>query len=254
MSRSNRSSGSSSPVKKYLSFSGGTGLISYYDKEKEEKVELEEVSLILLDDLASVGGFNESESSGYSSNLLSPYDTGKKAFTVKSKVNGQYQTVEEGIWKEIKGSSNISGAKYARNLFALADVGDGLELVRLEVTGSGLSPWLSFVEDNGTSVYDSVVTVTKGQLYTRKAGKNTVFTDEQLAALDAKIAKNPRTQRPVLFYESSFDFGEKLSKEQEGAADEADAKLQEYLGGTDPEAASPDASHPAPSVVEVGVM
>lgn len=229
MSRTSKRTGSSSPVKKYLEFKGGSGTISFYDKDKEERVELESLKIILVDDLASVSGFNEAESSGYNSNLLNPYDTGKIPFTVKSRVNGQFTTVEEGIWKEIKNSPKLSGAKYTRNLFAIADVGYGYELVRLELNGSGLRPWLDLVDSDSQEIYNKVITITKGQLYTRKSGENVPFTDKEIKALEEKLKKNPMAQRPVLFYSPNITLGEVVGEDLVTLAEEADVKLQEYL-------------------------
>lgn len=253
MSRTSKRGGSSSPVMKYLSFKGGSGTISFYDKNSEERVELDTVKLILVDDLASVSGFNEAESSGYSSNLLNPYDTGKKEFEVRSKSNGQFKTVEKGIWKDIKGSSSLSGAKYTRNLFAIADVGDGYELVRLELNGSGLRPWLDLVDSDSRGIYDKVITITKGQLFTRKAGENVVFTDKQVKALEAKLKKNPMAQRPVLFYAPDINLGEVVSEDLVTLAEEADVKLQEYLNiesedAPDVSSESPTATNPTPAI------
>lgn len=229
MSRTSKREGSSSPVKKYLSFKGGSGSITFYDKDTEERKELDSVSLVLVDDLASVSGFNEAESSGYSSNLLNPYDTGKIKFEVKTKINGTFGTVATGVWKDIKGDPSIKGAKYTRNLFAIADVGSGYELVRLELNGSGLSPWTTLVDEEGSSVYDKVITVSKGQLYTRKAGKNSEFSDKEYTALVAKLKKNPMADKPVLFYAPKIELTDVVSDDLVQLAEAADSSLQDYL-------------------------
>ena len=258
MSRSNRRSGSSSPVKKYLEFKGGIGAISYYDKDKKENIEFDSIDLILIDDLASVGGFNESAQSGYSSNLLHPFDTGKKEFTVKSRVGGQFKEIISGIWKEIKGDSKIKGAKFARNLFALADVGEGYELVKLELIGAGLSPWLGLLDKVGNEdIYNNVLRVSRGQMFTRKGNSNAVITEAEYDKMVKAFQKDPRKNKlPVVFYATNIELIEPVSEDLIAMADEADEKLQSYLQLTPPDekpedtqesatATKPEAAYPS---------
>ena len=137
MSRTKKSNGSKSPVKRYLSFAGNKGQVKFYDKEHKDadekgNVYLPSIDLIVLDIKASVSGYNEKASSGVSSNLLDPYSTGKEEFIVKTKSNGKYGEVLRGIWKDIKADADQFGGKYTTNIFALADIGNGLEMVKKE--------------------------------------------------------------------------------------------------------------------------
>jgi hypothetical protein len=235
MSRSRSTSGSNSPVKKYLSFKGSKGKVRYYDKnraEDERDVELDSLDLIILDIKSSVSGFNEGSSSSISSNLLDPYATGREEFVVKSKVNGSYGVVAQGIWKDIKDEVSSIGGKFTTNLFALADLndGEGYQIVKLELNGSALSPWIEFVGsfDNERDIYDNVITITKGQLQTRKKGKNVDVSDEEYKKVIAAIKKDPMTERPVWFYGSAFS-ATPITEEQVEMAIEQDNVLQAYF-------------------------
>ena len=169
MSRTKKRTGSNSPVKAYLSFAGGKGKVKFYAKDDERadekgNVYLDDLDFIVLDIKSSVSGYNEKASAGISSNLLDPYSVGKEPFVVKTKVDGKFDTFAEGIWKDIKAEVGNIGGKFTTNIFALADIGDGngLQVVRLELNGSGLSPWIEFTGklENSEDIYDLQVTPT----------------------------------------------------------------------------------------------
>ena len=238
MSRTKKTSGGSSPVKKYLSFSGSTGKVKYYDKnhkDADEKgnVSLDRVDLILLDIKSSVSGYNEKTSSGVSSNLLDPYSVGKEEFIIKTKQDGKYGEVLRGIWKDIKNEADAFGGKFTTNLFALADFGSGYELVRLELNGAGLSPWIEFVDglDNDDEIYDKLVTISKGQLCTRKKGKTEPVSEAEYKKVIAELKKDPMATKPVWFYIPSIATID-LTEEQVDLAVEQDEVLQAYFDST----------------------
>lgn len=256
MSRTQKSGGSSSPVKRYLEFKGSKGVLQFHDKEDkraDEKgnVQLKSLDFVILDVKSSISGFNESSSSGISSNMLDPFAVGTEEFIVKSKVNGQYGVVAKGIYKDIKDEMFAIGGKFTTNVFAMADVGHGMEMVRIELNGSALSPWIEFTGklDNNDDIYDLFVTMTKGQLCTRKKGKTEPVTDKEYKDIVASIQKDPMFPKPVLFYASAFTSGD-LDEAMVTLAEEKDAVLQEYLGvGGKPESKDdePVASSTSPS-------
>ena len=230
MSRTKRNSGSSSPVKKYLSFKGGKGIIQYYDKGEEKNVSLDSLEFALVDVKSSVSGFNEGEGSGISSNLLEPFSVGEEEFVVKTKVNGTYGEAIRGVWKDIKAEVARFGGKFTTNLFIAADLGDGVELCRLELNGASLSPWIELQgEYANDELYDKSITITKGQLMKRVKGKNTAVSAKEYKAIVAKLKEDPMADKPVLFYEPKFEVKD-ITEEQIEVATELDEKLQEYLG------------------------
>lgn len=235
MSRTKRNSGSSSPIQKYLSFSGSKGQLKYYDKDHvdaDEKgnVYLDSLDLIVLDIKSSISGYNENESSGINSNLLDPYSVGKENFVVKTKVNGNFGVFAEGIYKDIKEKLATINAKFTTNVFGLADFGGGYEIVKLELNGSGLSPWIELNNefDNSDDVYDNIISIKKGSLLTRKAGKTIEVSDAEYKKVLAAIKKDPMYQRPVWFYAPAFST-EELTEELSNLAIEKDEVLQRYF-------------------------
>lgn len=237
MSRTKRSAGSNSPVKKYVSFAGGKGKVKFFDKEDKRsddkgKVFLESLDIIVLDIKSSIQGFYEAQSASISSNLIDPYDIKKVPLAVKTKINGKYDVFSEGLYGDIKDEVFKIGGKFTTSIFALADVGDGegLQIIRLDLNGSGLTPWIKFkndLEDEG-DIYDLKITVGKGQLCSRKGGKTVPVSDKEYKDLMKKLKEDPMADRPVLFYEPSIK-SVKISKEEGEEAIKADEELQEYL-------------------------
>lgn len=259
MSRTNKRGGSKSPVQRYLSFAGNKGQVKLFDKENAKadskgNVYFNNIDLIVLDIKASVSGYNENASSGVSSNLLDPYSTGKEEFIIKTKENGKYGEVLRGIWKDIKSdASSKYGAKYTTNIFAMADIGNGLEMVKLELNGSGLTPWIEYTKAlaNSEEVYDKVITISKGQLCARKKGKTVPVSNAEYKKVIAELKKDPMADKPVWFYTPSIKDTE-LTEEQVEVAIEADGILQAYFDssgnntGQEVEVETDDAPEAAP--------
>ena len=238
MSRTKRNNVSSSPVKKYLSFSGSKGQFKYYEKGHEDadekgNVYLESVDLIVLDIKSSISGYNENASSGINSNLLDPYSVGKENFIVKTKIDGKFGVFAEGIYKEIKEKLSTINAKFTTNVFGLVDFGKGYEIVRLDLSGSGLSPRIELQDgfDDSGELYDITITAKKGDLLTRKAGKTVKVLKKEYDKVLAAIKKDPMYQRPVWFYAPAFTTVE-LTEELSELATEQDDLLQVYFDAT----------------------
>jgi len=230
MSRTKKRGGASSPIKKYITFSGSTGTFKYWDKnrgEKGENVELDNLEIIVLDTRASVSGFNESLGVGITSNLVA--DTTKETLKVISFANGKPNTLAEGLYQEIKPELSSFGGKFTQNVICLADVGDGMEVVNLQLSGVALGSWIEFAAEHpNDAYYDFQITVQKGVLSKRLKGKTVPVTAKEEKELDAKIKKNPRTKQPIWFYVLDFQV-EDLTEEQSELAVEEDEKLQSYF-------------------------
>lgn len=239
MSRTNRRGGAASPIKRYLSFSGNTGLFSYYDKEEGGNVELEELSLIVLDVRASVTGYNSGAKASISSNMVA--EIGNNPLVVQSWKDGKKQLIAEGLYKDIKPVVKEAGGKFTTNVIALADVGDGNgeQVVNLQLSGSALNGWIEFVNGLDTGgEYDNRITIKKGAL-SKVDGKDFVPVDkEEEEELMAKIKKNPRTKQPIWFYVLSFSTKELTEDETERAVAQDDS-LQKYFGASSPKSNTP---------------
>lgn len=227
MSRTRKRMGTSSPITKYVSFSAGTGMFSYYDKEAKERVEFETLTIIPLDLRYSVTGYSDSMRGSISSNMVK--SSGKEEMNVFVFTNKSKTDLASGLYKDIKDKVNKAGGKYTANILALADVGDGEELINLQLSGISLSSWMDFQSEHpNDGYYDYSITITKGQLSKRADGETVPVTKKEEAALEEKLKKNARAPRPVWFYLLSFDTVELTSDELERATEE-DEKLQEYF-------------------------
>jgi hypothetical protein len=228
MSRTKKRGGSKSPITKYISFSGSTGTFKYWDKNKKENVELDEISIILLDTRASITGFNENLGVGITSNMV--VNTNKEELKVVSFVNGKPNVLAEGLYADdVKPKLKNFGGKFTQNVICLADVGDGLEVVNLQLTGVALGSWIELVSNHpNDGLDDYLITLKRGVLSVREKGENVAVTPAQEKALDAKLKKNPRAHRPVWFYVLDSTL-EDLTEEQVELAIEEDEKLQAYF-------------------------
>lgn len=236
MSRTRRRSASTSPIKKWISFSGSTGLFSYFDKsvgENGERVELESLSLIVLDVRASVTGYNETKKSQISSNMIAnPNDD---ILTVVGFANKNKYEIATGIYKDIKEAVKKEKGKYTQNIIGLADLGNGHEVVCLQVNGSALNSWINFTQLHpNDGYYDFEITFNKGALSKVDGDEFVPVTKKEEKELDAKLAKNPRAPRPVWFYLMEMSV-EDLTEDQIDMAVEEDEKLQEYFSSNSTE-------------------
>lgn len=236
MSRTRKSSGGNSPVKRYISFSGSNGKVKYFDKQNPNanskgQVELDNLDFILLDVKSSISGYNEKTESGISSNLVNPMEIKKVPLNVKTKMDGKFGTFVEGLYDDIKDKVGSIGGKFTTNLFALADVGEGMEIVRIELNGSSLTPWIELmdkIEDEDDDVYNHVISISQGTLMKRGKGKNVKVTKKEVDDFKKALAKDSLTPRPVWFYTPEFSISD-LSEEDAELAVEADNVLQEYF-------------------------
>lgn len=235
MSRTKRGQGGNSPVKKYISFSGSKGEFKFYDKNHKDAddkghVYIPELSIVVLDIKSSISGYNENASSGITSNMLDPYSVGKEDFIVKTKINGKFGVFAEGIYKDIKDKLATINAKFTTNVFGLVDLGEGHEIVKVELNGSALRPWIELADglDNSEDIYDLEITGARGTLLTRKGGETVKVTKKEYDKVVAAIKKDPMYQRPVWFYAPAFSTAE-LSEELSELAIEQDEVLQNYF-------------------------
>lgn len=231
MSRTKPRGGTASPIKKYLQFSGSTGVFSFYDREAKERVELDELKITVVDVRSSISGYNSSNKSQITSNIVA--ETTKDPLKVVAWKGGKPTDVAEGLYKEIKSKVKDAGGKFTTNVLCLTDVGNGRELCNLQLSGSSLNGWINFIDTlEAGGEYDNEITITKGALSKVDGNEFVEVSEKEEKALIAKIKKNPRTPQPVWFYVMSLDT-EELTEEQAEEADEADKKLQAYFEALD---------------------
>lgn len=190
-----------SPVKYFVAFNQ-EGNFSYWDKDTKERVSLgESVSFVVMDTRSAVGGWSDANSARIYSNKV------KSVVTEEFTVRCGKETLQKGLWADIKDKAKGAGAKFCTEVFALMQINGELQPVQIDFMGSSLGDWMNFVEEMGGpwSVYKSLIVATRGE--ERKKGK-------------------------TLYYGINFTT-EDLDTEASTAADEFnDNKLQPYLNNS----------------------
>lgn len=200
MSLSNQTS-TVSPAKHHLRVKSGS--VNYFDKglgEKGENVDVPlPLSFVVLDQLGTVKGWSDSDQSGYWSNEVK--SSGSDALTVRTS-KGEKIT---GIWKDIKTSPFIAGAKFNASVYIATPGRNGLEIQNIAFSGASLNAWIEFANAN-----KSVVNSGKGKVVI------TGFSNEKKGAVKYQV--------PVFAVEE-------ISKEELEQATALDAELQSYFEG-----------------------
>ena len=127
------------PAKHFLNFKGGK--VVYYDRESQENVTVQEpIEFIVLDQLATVKGYNTQEGTGFWANEVRR--VGEDTLTVRTK-NGMKGS---GIWRDIKDSPELKGAKYTTSAYVAIKGRNGLEINNLSINGAALGQWIEFTK------------------------------------------------------------------------------------------------------------
>ncbi len=199
--RQNDEGGSANPATRFLRWKSSEQAWVWYDKEKEANCTLPmETPFIVLDQLATVSGFDERKNAGIWSNEV------RSIQRDVLHVHAGKEPVFTGVWREVK--ANITGAEFASSVYALAKIGDEYQLVNFQIKGCALGPWIDFVKDVG--------------------GTKALYENTVIAVTDTEKDKKGATE----FYRPVFRvISKKLSPEASAQADEADKKLQAYLDG-----------------------
>lgn len=161
MSRTNKTTdGVKSPASKFISWASGSKAWVYWDKQTETEVAIPhgDIAFIVLDQLNTAKGFDESAHSGIWANEVR--NCGSDPMTLRNK-NG---IIAEGLWKDIKGRN---GSKFTKSVYAMAKIDGEYELVNFQLSGSSLSAWFEFCEES-PDLCDDIVVATKDTVEGRK--------------------------------------------------------------------------------------
>ena len=192
------------PAAKFIEWKGSTGEWSWWDKAaKERKTVGAKQAFIVLDLLSTVTGRDGDGNNIYANEVRKAGD--------KLTVFCDKKVVAEGAWRDIRDSFN--GMKWTQSAYCLADVGDGPEIVCLKLAASGLGPKSADPNENHPNHFFEV--------------KNQGVTDQDkcLQVMGVEDGKNGA----VSFKCPIFQVATIQKPESMQMADEADAKLQEYL-------------------------
>lgn len=119
------------------------GQVIYYDKELQENIAVPTpFEFIVLDQLATIKGWSDDDQSGFWSNEVR--SVGRDILTVRTSRGMK----ESGIWRDIKGSPNLAGAKYHSSIYIAHKSNGGLTISNLSLTGAALNAWIEFTQKN----------------------------------------------------------------------------------------------------------
>jgi hypothetical protein len=153
------------PSQKWFSWSGSTGILSYYDKEKKENIEVETpFTFLLLDTFTTIKGYNEDSKQGIFSNEVK--DTTKQILTVRCGKD----LIAKGLYQEIKKDVITAGGGYAQSCYIAYKEGGELVIGNITMSGSSFSGgthkpadknmkdveiggWLAFSKANAANLY-----------------------------------------------------------------------------------------------------
>lgn len=191
MSRSNPIP--TNPAKRYFKWSGSKGKLMYYDKEKQQEVEVKlPFTFLVLDQLATITGFNEQDKSSYWSNEVR--SIAKEELVVRTS-NG---TKQSGLYKDLA-DVRSKGAKYAKSVYLAFEDNGEYVIGNLKAAGAALTSWIEF--SNKVVVTNGKVSLTGSE--EAKKGATTYFT-------------------PTFLWSSS-------DTDQDEIANDLDKELQVYL-------------------------
>lgn len=136
MSRSNQLP--EHPCKKFIDYKGDTGQFFYYDKDAQKKVELlAPMYLVVLDELATITGFNKEFKCGIFSNEV--HSTKKEDMNVRTFKGGRSLV---GKYADIKDAIKAMGGSYTQSVYAMLVTEGNTELVNFRFHGASLNEWI----------------------------------------------------------------------------------------------------------------
>lgn len=205
MSRSNPTEATRNPSARWFEFASGAdgGFVRYYDKETEQQVSVGETfTFILLDELATVKGWNDASESAIFANEVR--DTRQDALVVRSFKGGELAT---GLYAQIKDRIVAVGGHFVSSCYIAYKDGDELKIGNIRFKGAALSAWMDFKKEcpskkdaNGKSVKAYYVDAVKIVGFDQQKKGGTTFrvpkfalaplsedTNKQALCLDAEL-------------------------------------------------------------------
>ena len=196
MARLNRpTTGSGTPVTKYLNWKSNDKAFSYYDKQKGENVKVElPLKFLFLEHYHTVKGWNDASESGIYSNEV--YSIGKEELNVKAFKGGD---IAKGLYKENREKIVNAGGVYHRSVYAMLPDGD---LVNFQLKGIGVKAYSDFYNDN-----------------------NHLLDNRWIEINSAKEGK----KGAVKFSSPEFTIGDNITKAEDKMANDCAGVLQSYM-------------------------
>lgn len=217
---------SQSPVRKFFKVQSGTGNVVYWDKAQSKNVRVDiPFRFVVLDSLATIGGFHEPSNSGIWSNEVR--STNKDILRVRHKGG----LLAEGLYSDIKDAVRAAGGKFANSVYIAYKEGGETALGNITFIGASVSAWFDF--GKGKS-FDSDPGVTIAGFSEEKKGRTEYFVPvfERLAVAEDTLQEAANLDRELQQYLDAS-----LSRTDEPANDPApqqspwDTPAQSSFGG-----------------------
>lgn len=143
------------PAQRWFEWRGSEGIFRYYDKDAKANVNCKlPFTFILLNQMATIRGYNKRAKSGIYSNEVR--DTRSEPFVVKM-FNGE--KVAEGFYAAIKDTITAKQGHFATSAYIAFKDGDKLKIGCIHFQGCSLGPWFDFVKENRNDIYKKAVVV-----------------------------------------------------------------------------------------------
>jgi hypothetical protein len=185
----------SNPATKFIDWKSNDKCFEYYDKEKQEKVQIPlPFKFLTLDELHSIKGWNDATQSGIYSNEVKYIS--KETITVKPFKGNE---IFKGLYKDGKEKIQSAGGHYVKSIYIMLEDGT---LANLQLKGSGVQAWGEFTQKTRNRLPDEWVEV--------------------------KSAKEGK-KGSVKFSMPEFKFKSSLSESEAEQADEVFSVLEAYL-------------------------
>lgn len=154
MSRSNPNE-SLHPSTRWYKWNGEKGLLGYYDGENNIAIKPKGFIFLILDELATITGFDKANNCGIYSNEVK--STVNDYLTVKSFKGGE---IAHGLYQEIKDTIKANGGKFTDNIHITFKNESGeLVIGTLQLKGAAFSAWMDFKKANKKLVNEQAVRI-----------------------------------------------------------------------------------------------
>ena len=218
------------PFEKTVKFNASIGEFEYWDKAKSENVSVPTLEFTPLVTKGRLSGFYNAKGAQVFSNYIeSSKDEEFKAFIFQS---GKPTNLPElsGFWADIKEEASKNQIHFTQSIIGIAVIDGVEEVVELIVFKSSLSSWISIQEKSKSDVMSSKVTLTKGRLMKKGNGKELIeVTKKEEDEINKKLAKNPRANTPIIFYEFVASDVTELNEKEMEYTDEKITAIDEYF-------------------------
>ena len=131
----------SNPSTRFMEWKSNDKSFSYWDKAAEKEVSVSlPFKFLLLDELHTVGGWNDASESRIFSNEVK--FIGKQEITVKASKGG---VLAKGIYSAIKDNAKNAGGHYLKSIYIMLEDGS---LANIKLKGSAVKEWGDFTQAN----------------------------------------------------------------------------------------------------------